>query len=185
VLSRSVYKADYEFSIGSPVLWREGSEEGPFLEWWKVCLAATDIEIPDNMLIEITSRGKEWVKGANWVLYDDVMPTVKGLKEKGMLLGVVSTLRFDKAGLSPYLDVTVTPQEAGCNKPDPEMFLFAARRLALEPKDVIYIGDQYERDILGSMRAGIKSWLIDRYDLVKESTDFPVIRSVSEVIDLV
>jgi FMN phosphatase YigB (HAD superfamily) len=109
VLSRSVYKADYEVSIGSPGVWKDGEEINPFLECWKVCLAATDIEIPDDMLIEITRRGKEWVKGANWVLYDDVMATVKSLKEKRMLLGVVSTLRFDKAELSPYLDVTVTP----------------------------------------------------------------------------
>jgi putative hydrolase of the HAD superfamily len=120
-----------------------------------------------------------------WVLYDDVIPTINILKNRGLKLGLISSFYRGGAGLAPYLDVVVTPKEAGVNKPDPRIFLSALKQAKLAAKDAVYIGDQYERDVIGAIETGIRSVLIDRYDVISKSISCPVIHSFSEVIDLI
>lgn len=42
----------------------------------------------------------------------------------------------------------------GWAKPDPEIFLEAQNRTGADPKDMIYVGDSYERDVVGAKKAG-------------------------------
>ena len=41
-------------------------------------------------------------------------------------------------------------------KPDPRIFLEAVRRAGAAASDSLYVGDQYEIDVLGARRAGLK-----------------------------
>lgn len=121
------------------------------------------------------------------VLFDDVFPTVKALKERGILLGVISnasrelSLSCQQAGLMPYLDVVLTSQEAGARKPEPLIFLYALRKANVLAEEAIFIGDQYDADVIGARSAGLHPVLIDRYELYAGINDCPRIRNLGEI----
>ena len=83
----------------------------------------------------------------------------------------------------PYLDMVLTSQEAGVTKPDPLIFVAALKTLNVKAEDAIYVGDQYEADVLGARGAGISPILIDRFGLYSQISDCPRIRSLSEVLE--
>ena len=121
----------------------------------------------------------------NLVLFDDVAPVLTGLK-----LGLISniednmTVTLEKLGLTSLLDIIVTSQDAGANKPQPEIFFMALERAGVEPAEAMYIGDQYRVDVLGARAVGIQGILLDRADHHREITDCPRIQSLSEIADL-
>jgi len=123
------------------------------------------------------------------VLFDDVLPALDALKSRGLLVGLISNIErnmsgaLDELGLSPRLDVVVTSQDAGANKPQPEIFQFALRKAGVLPTEAIYIGDQYKVDIVGARGAGMRGILLDRNGLHEDIADCPRIRSLAEVKD--
>ncbi len=88
----------------------------------------------------------------------------------------------DELGLSSLLQVVVTSQNAGFNKPQPEIFREALRQAGVEPSEAIYVGDQYQIDVVGASEAGIKGVLLDRGDDFREVTDCPRIQNLTDVV---
>lgn len=84
-------------------------------------------------------------------------------KEHGIRTGVVSntltgSLNREMAaagGIAPYLGVQVYSDEAGLRKPGPQLILLAAQALSTEPADCWYVGDNYDRDVVCGIRAGV------------------------------
>ncbi|MBI2369292.1 MAG: HAD family hydrolase [Deltaproteobacteria bacterium] len=63
--------------------------------------------------------------------------------------------------LAPLLDVVVDSQAVGLRKPDPRIFHLALARLAVEPDRALFVGDSFERDILGARSAGLwTAWVV-------------------------
>lgn len=63
-------------------------------------------------------------------------------------------------GLSAYLDVLVSSEETGVEKPDPRVFLHCLHKLHVRPEEAVFIGDSFERDVCGAHAAGlIPFWL--------------------------
>jgi HAD superfamily hydrolase (TIGR01509 family) len=58
----------------------------------------------------------------------------------------------------------VTSEEVGVEKPDSLIFNYALQKFDLDPKEVIMIGDSYEKDIIGASRVGIRAFLININD---------------------
>ena len=86
----------------------------------------------DRVLAEkAVTRLRELNAGRRFALYDDVIPTVKILKERRLIIGLITNIRqgiqeiCQELGLGPYLDFVVSPAEAGADKPDPAIFQFA------------------------------------------------------------
>lgn len=84
----------------------------------------------------------------------------------GLRLGVVSNFTGAlervclEAGLLPLLTVVVDSARVGLAKPDPEIFLLAARGLGLPPADCAVVGDSFERDVVPAKAAGMRAvWL--------------------------
>jgi putative hydrolase of the HAD superfamily len=121
------------------------------------------------------------------VLFDDVAPTLDELKNKGLILGLISNAEQDMnqtltgLNLPTWLTVLVTSQDAGAGKPRPEIFLYALERAGVKPAAAIYIGDQYQVDVIGARGVGMKAILLDRGDYYRDVTDCPRIRSLGEV----
>lgn len=53
----------------------------------------------------------------------------------------VIAIILDKTGLRRYFKVVVSSQEAGKSKPEPDVFLLAAKKLGIAPKDCLVIED--------------------------------------------
>jgi len=62
---------------------------------------------------------------------------------------------IDRLGLRSYFDITVTKDEAEAEKPDPGLYLMAAERLGVDPKDCVAIEDS-PRGVIAATRAGMK-----------------------------
>jgi putative hydrolase of the HAD superfamily len=81
-------------------------------------------------------------------------------------LGVVSNFYgnvhrvLDEAELTPLLATIVDSSVVGVRKPDPAIFSLAVERLGVEPAEVLYVGDSFEKDIVGAHAAGLRTgWL--------------------------
>jgi len=182
-LRRGIYIADNQAFAGSPALWSEGKDEVPLIRWWGILSAEVGARLSREVMLEITRRLSQRVRKLTWVLYDDVLPTVKALRQGGLLLGLITSsfLSGVGAGLVSYLDFVVTAQEVGADKPEPPIFLAALERAKVNAQEAIYVGDQYQRDVLGARGVGITPILIDRYDLVPEVSDCPRIHGLAEL----
>jgi putative hydrolase of the HAD superfamily len=138
----------------------------------------------------ITGILKKWLKADyKTVLFDDVVPTLNQLKERGLLLGLISNVDRDITpiyqglGLAKWLGVVVTSQEVGFNKPDPQIFRAALRKAKLRPVEALYIGDQPQIDVVGANGAGMLGILIDRNGLFNDVTNSPCISSLTQIVE--
>ncbi|MBI5446042.1 MAG: HAD-IA family hydrolase [Deltaproteobacteria bacterium] len=103
-----------------------------------------------------------------WEVFPDVEPCLQGLEARGIPGAIVSNWdsRLHKvlSGLRLHerFRFVLTSAEFGAEKPDPSIFLEAARRLGAPPAEVLHVGDLLVDDIEGSRAAGMRGLLIDR-----------------------
>lgn len=125
---------------------------------------------------------------------------LEALHRRGLRLAVVSNIisrelvprNLASYGVAHYFNPILTSAELGIRKPDPRIFLEAARRMGLSPGACAYVGDTVSRDIAGARRAGygraiqIRSFLTGKADR-ETDTEIPdaVVRDLMEVVPLV
>jgi len=156
-----------------------------YVEYVTRILGGAGVEIGSETALQILAKLREqkW----EFKTYDDTLPTLKGLDERNLTLGLISNVAQDmeatytELGLQPYLDFKVTSAEVGCDKPNPEIFQAALEKAQVKPEESIYIGDQYDLDIVGARGVGMKALLIDRNDYFPDITNCPRIRSLTEI----
>ncbi|MBI2868301.1 MAG: HAD family hydrolase [Chloroflexi bacterium] len=165
----------------------EAERTAVFARYARIVLTEVGIELPDTTLKGLL--GQVMKVRPRLVPFEDVVPALETLGERGLILGLISNVDRDGAailedtGLLPYLKVVVTSHEVGFSKPQPEIYREALRCGRVEPAEALYIGDQYRIDIVGANNAGMKGVLLDRYGLA-EAGYAPVIRSLSETAGL-
>lgn len=135
--------------------------------------------------------------------FPGVKATLADLKKRGLRLAVLSNWDFklqhalEDAGLSPFFDFTLSSAQAGVEKPAREFFekgLALARRFKpdLKPRECFYIGDHYEKDVLGARLAGLSPlWLVrDARDIASgdihevEQDNVPRLKSLRDLLRL-
>ena len=131
----------------------------------------------------------------NMKLRGGVLGTLKELKKKGLKIAIVSDLTTDiqlrkmnKLKITPYIDVLVTSEEAGSEKPHPMMFLLTLNKLKILPGDAIMMGDDVIRDIEGANAVGIDSILLKGKESHLFSEDYKkpnyVIKNIPEILEI-
>ncbi len=180
----------FEENANSPVEKREPGERAEiYMRYYNMMLTRAGVQADQELLVKIMKRVEQLFKGATFALFDDVLATIKTLKERKLILGLLTNATKDmismrrKLGLEPYLDFVVTSDEVGADKPSPSIFQAALQRAGVEASEAIHIGDQYKIDIVGARGVGINPILIDRYDLYPEVKDCPRIRSLTELAE--
>ena len=58
--------------------------------------------------------------------------------------------------LNNYFDTIIISEEVGLSKPDKRIFELALNKLDVQPEDVLFVGDDLEKDIAGPQNANIK-----------------------------
>ena len=122
--------------------------------------------------------------------FEDTIPALKDLRERGYRLGVITNLRADleplirQAGLSGCLEFCVNSTQAGVEKPHPPIFLEALRRAAVEPGEVLHVGDQIRSDVAGAQAMGMQAVLLDRGGWHEPVDGCPKISELGELIGL-
>ena len=133
-----------------------------------------------------------------WVTFLNSMQLYPGVNEfiefsKGIPICLVTDLtahiqhrKLDKLGLCQHINFMVSSEEAGREKPDPYIFLLALDKLKLRKNEVIMIGDNFNKDIIGASSIGINSFWINHKrkeppivnNKIKEVSDFLQLREM-------
>lgn len=123
------------------------------------------------------------------VLFDDVLPALSKLKGEGLILGLISNIDHDIAplcrelGLSQLLQVVVTSEDTGFNKPHPGIFSEALRQARVQAREAMFVGDQYRIDVVGADGAGMQGVLLDRDGYFAETIENLVIQNLSQLVE--
>lgn len=142
-----------------------------------------------DLLLKIMKKVRELSQGMKFTLFEDVLPTLKRLREQELTLGLLTNLNRDiesicrDVGTEPYLNFFVTSGEVGVDKPNPLIFLTALNKAGVAASEAVHVGDQYKLDIVGARGVGITPILIDRFDLYPEITDCPRIHGLNELYE--
>lgn len=124
--------------------------------------------VPSPELVEVAcaSTQRAWVEGVTPV--DAARPVLAELRRRGMRLGLCSNAPYPGAlmreqleilDLSHYFDATLFSSEIGWRKPAPQVFAEMLTRLHLPASRVWFVGDDWEADIKGACRAGMRAIL--------------------------
>ena len=66
-------------------------------------------------------------------------------------------------GLYEYFDTIILSEDAGYNKPAPEYFDYAFKKSGAKKESTLMIGDNFQTDILGAKRVGLRVAYFNRY----------------------
>lgn len=147
------------------------------------------IEIPNIMFspylyesqgIEIALSSSEidtvfWNAAAPGTPTEGVKDFLAYLKSKGIRTGVISNISFAPSVVAERInrllpentfEFIITSSNYIFRKPNKRIFDLALEKAQLQPDEVWYIGDQYECDVKGSLKAGLLPiWYIGAIDL--------------------
>jgi putative hydrolase of the HAD superfamily len=85
-------------------------------------------------------------------------------------LGVISNFYGNvhlllEAGIAPLLSVILDSTRVGISKPDPAIFNLALERIGCAATEAVYVGDSFEKDVVGAHAAGVHTaWLVGSSD---------------------
>jgi FMN phosphatase YigB (HAD superfamily) len=120
---RGIYAAETQLPAGAPYRWQESHDPEIFIHYIEIILAEAGVKLPGDKVLEILKKISQSARRETYVLYDDVLPTLKKLRKRGIIVGLITSLTKDMnlicsdLGLAPYVDFVVTAKEAGANKP--------------------------------------------------------------------
>ena len=125
-----------------------------------------------------------------------VLETIAELRRREVKVGLISNctedvvLAWEHTALHGRFDAAVFSAEAGCVKPEPEIYELACEALGTAAPDCVFVGDGANDELGGARRMGMTPVLIHRvgedppWDAVR---DWPGLRvtSIPEVLELV
>ena len=102
-----------------------------------------------------------------WRIYDDVLPILDHLRNRGVKLGIISNwderLRplLRELKLDGWFDAVGISAEIGQSKPSQLIFRSVAELLQVEAASILHIGDSLAEDFEGARAAGFQAMLIE------------------------
>ncbi len=144
---------------------------GRMQEYWRTY----DLAVMDALeLSELREELHSELQGildnpGKFVVFPEVRGVLQELLSRGLELGVISNYHDGLARILKYhrLDgfftTVVFSQEVRAEKPDPRVFQLALQRAECAPDESIHVGDSYENDYLGAIRAGLHGVWLNRH----------------------
>ena len=103
-----------------------------------------------------------------WTLYPEVLETLTSLKERDLILDVISNFDsrlvriLDGLGAGAQFENIFVSSRVGYAKPDGRIFNAALSCHGLAPAQALHVGDSEINDLSGANQAGIKGILVER-----------------------
>ncbi|MFF2480840.1 HAD family hydrolase [Paenibacillus sp. NPDC058071] len=123
-----------------------------------------DLSVQCARLLQLQKEG-----GQGWRPFPFASSALSELKRNGYGLGLISN--WDEScrtllrniGLETYFDEIVVSSEVELEKPDTRIFEHGLRAADVRPEECVYVGDNYYDDVVGSGKAGMDCFLINRF----------------------
>lgn len=147
-----------------------------------------ELGIDDGILVD--KLFERFSDGASYMLFDDVLPTLRALQADGYRLGLISNFegwveeRLVELDVGHLFDVSVISGLEGVEKPDPEIYRLALERARVEPAAAVHVGDSPALDIAPAEALGMRTVLLDRVGRYPQMSG-PKITSLKELPPLI
>jgi len=142
--------------------------------------------VPDN-IDALETDLKQDIESA--ALFEDSLPTLIKLKERGIKIGLVSNLAtpyklpVQNFGLQKYFDLIIFYCDEGVAKPEARIYELALNRLNSSASETLMIGDSYKSDVVGASNVGITGILLDRAN--HRNSNSTEISGLSEILETI
>jgi putative hydrolase of the HAD superfamily len=150
----------------------EGPRDDDDKGWWReiVDLVLEDVapslaDLDRDNFFEIAYE--HFAEAGVWELFPEVIEVLEQLAPK-YSLAVVSSfdgrlrMILEQLGISKYFPQVFVSSELGVDKPDPEIYRRALKFSALQPDEVLHVGDDPERDWKAAAAAGLSIFELKR-----------------------
>ncbi len=140
-----------------------------FADFWQVTGDALDYALDAHDISDNDLRGD--LMDAYLVLktYDEVLPVLTRLKEAGYITAVLSngaTAMLESAnrssGIDQVLDASVSVDELGIFKPDPQVYDLVTKKFKIQPEQVLFQSSN-AWDAAGAASFGFKVLWVNRF----------------------
>lgn len=133
--------------------------------------------------LERTTRKTRLIEGALELL-DHLKPRYRmhilsnGFRE-------VQYKKIENSGLKPYFDKIILSEDAGINKPHPDMFTYALKNTNSRRNQTIMIGDSWDADIVGAYQSRIAQiWFNPAAEPPDGFEPTHTVRTLAEIMDI-
>lgn len=158
-----IYKA---FRFNSDVLWKEYDAGKIPLDELRIeriirTLEEYGVEVSEEKAIQFQQCYEQELKLLT--LFPEVPMLLKELTKLGIEIGMITNgptehqrMKIQQLGLDEHFleNRIFISDQVGKAKPNPDIFKVAAREINLPPEELLYVGDSWENDVVGPMKAG-------------------------------
>lgn len=136
----------------------------------------------ENMLSTIVEKRVQSKKEAFNHLHKEIIPMLTSLKEKGILIGLITNCFSEEATvikesmLYPYFDASCLSYDEGLQKPDAAIFRRCLDKLYVQSNECLYVGDGGSYELEAAQQLGMKAVQAAWY--LKEHTAQPARRKM-------
>ncbi len=168
-------------------LYRQGGIKKEVLSVERFALTLDSFGISDETLSRNLASDYISISPTKKRLYPGAIELLEYLKNKYQLHIItngfeeVQHTKLAISGLRPYFTQVITSEDAGCKKPDPEIFRYALKLADASADESLMIGDDPEVDIDGAKAAGIDQLLVDYEGVYKSSVSTYAVKSLYEI----
>lgn len=145
------------------------------VERWRRIVAQVFPEAADPAAL-FDDLWQHFAAAANWLLFDDVAPTLARLSQQVPIVGIASNFDGRLREICqhvPELEAChplLISAEMGWRKPCAQFFQAAERELRLRPDEILLVGDDFENDFQAAREAGWQArWL--RREIADEESE--------------
>ncbi|MEX2237115.1 MAG: HAD family hydrolase [Dehalococcoidia bacterium] len=123
---------------------------------WTVCEAFFEVEHADGRA----------------AVDDETLEMLGALKERGLLVGLVSNtfspghslqMGLHRSGAARLIDLPVYSSDVACRKPGRRIYEQCLSGLAVAPEDALFVGDRLREDVWGPQQVGMRAALYQRF----------------------
>jgi putative hydrolase of the HAD superfamily len=159
-------------------------------QWWKRLVAQVfepwgEFAKFDDFFDELFAY---FARADAWLLYPEVIDTLTALKQRSLILAVISNFDSRLVRILDGLNVGASfaqifvSSAVGYAKPQANIFAIALARFALTPGQALHVGDSETNDLTGARNAGVRALLVDR-DLAAGSAPPDRVHSLRQILD--
>lgn len=164
----------------------EEEEYSIFKEFYEIVLREIKYPNINNEIIELLARDNV-CNDDKFLFFDDIDSSLNALKDK-YLLGVVSDTWpslervFINNDLRKYFSTFVMSSVYASYKAEKVLFKIAIEELGIKPEEAIFVDDN-ESNLEAAEEFGMIPILIDVYNSQNLKSKYPIINSISELIE--
>jgi FMN phosphatase YigB (HAD superfamily) len=140
--------------------------------WWETLLKDLKLTKLKGPWIHATTLRYWTTYSRASPIFSDTMRSIHRLKMSGLMLGMVSDsdgtigMKMKRIRQQPFLrsleKIVVAGEDTPSVKPSRRPFLLVTKRLGLQPRNCVYIGDNPNTDIEGAKAVGMMTILVKR-----------------------